>query len=494
MTGFVKKYFVKTVSILLALLFIYAAMSKLLDFENFQVQLAQSPLLSAYAGIISYSIIIIEIIVAISLFIPYTNRYGLYASLGLMSAFTIYIYLIINYSDFIPCSCGGILEKMSWTQHLIFNLFFVVLTLTAIICVDRHDYPQYNFFKLIIAPCIIIFISCFTVLALFLRSEYIIKKENNFTRRFLLNPIIREKKFITGSESYYFAGVDNIRIYLGSVSAPLWLTSLDLNLEDSISVRLYLDRSDYPFRNLQVQVTGGCYYLYDGSVPIIYRGNIGNWQASTVSRADAYFTQMTVLDTNEFGLRSQSRKNKQYILAKLKLNTAPRLSVYENILQKQIDGVFDSDGWLLSDRMLNQLIYIYGYRNQIIRMDYAMNVLDRFHTIDTISQVRISVAKLSDGRHKMKAPPFRVNKIACANGNYLYNESNLKGKHESSSAWRNSAIIDIYSTQKREYVGSFYIKNNKNQKIRGMIAKDKFLYVLIGNELRRLQFRDGLLD
>ena len=46
------------------LLFIYAAASKMLDFENFQVQLAQSPLLSAYAGFISYGVIGIEIGIA----------------------------------------------------------------------------------------------------------------------------------------------------------------------------------------------------------------------------------------------------------------------------------------------------------------------------------------------------------------------------------------------------------------------------------------------
>lgn len=61
MIAFIRKYFVMAVSILLGLLFMYAAMSKMLDFENFQVQLAQSPLLSAYAGFVSYAVITILI-------------------------------------------------------------------------------------------------------------------------------------------------------------------------------------------------------------------------------------------------------------------------------------------------------------------------------------------------------------------------------------------------------------------------------------------------
>lgn len=117
---------------LFIVLFIYAAVSKLMDFENFQIQLAQSPLLSAYAGFISYAVIIVEIVIVLLLCIKRTQQIGLYASYGLMLAFTVYIYLIINYSDFVPCSCGGILEKLGWTEHLIFNLIFVVLAVIAI--------------------------------------------------------------------------------------------------------------------------------------------------------------------------------------------------------------------------------------------------------------------------------------------------------------------------------------------------------------------------
>ena len=50
-----------------------------------------------------------------------------------LSAFTVYIYLILNYSDFVPCSCGGILEKLGWTEHLIFNGICVIMGVVAII-------------------------------------------------------------------------------------------------------------------------------------------------------------------------------------------------------------------------------------------------------------------------------------------------------------------------------------------------------------------------
>ena len=45
------------------ILFVYAAVSKLADFENFQVQVAQSPLLSAFATFIAYTTVITELII-----------------------------------------------------------------------------------------------------------------------------------------------------------------------------------------------------------------------------------------------------------------------------------------------------------------------------------------------------------------------------------------------------------------------------------------------
>ena len=128
---------VQTVNYLYILLFVYAAISKLLEFEEFRVQLAQSPLLSAYAGLIAPSVIIIELLIVLLLCFKATRLPGLYASFFLMIAFTVYIYLILNYSDFVPCSCGGIIEKLGWTEHLLFNIAFAVLAMVAIILLEK---------------------------------------------------------------------------------------------------------------------------------------------------------------------------------------------------------------------------------------------------------------------------------------------------------------------------------------------------------------------
>ncbi|MGE6397057.1 DoxX family protein [Chryseobacterium scophthalmum] len=487
--SFIRKYFVKIVSILLALLFVYAAASKLLDFENFQVQLAQSPLLSAYAGIVSYSIIAIEFIVAILLCLTATRRMALYASLGLMSAFTIYIYLILNYSDFIPCSCGGILEKLGWTEHLIFNICFVVLTVIAIFVLEINTKGRVR--NTIYLSGSTIIASCLVVILMFISSENIIKKENNFTRRFLQHPVFDDKILDLGVNSYYFAGLANGKIYLGNSTTPLYITTIDTALRSLSRTKISLDNMDHPFRNMQLKVKSSYYYLYDGNVPVIYRGRLGDSVAKTISYGDAFFNQLSVLDSMKFALRTQKRADKQYAIAFLDLMRIPKLELKPVVLQRQVDGVFDVDGLLNVEPKTGKVVYTYFYRNQYIVMDSSLNILRRLNTIDTISRANVSVIKLSDGRTKMNAPSFSVNKGFTLHGNLIFNRSNLKGKHEPSNSWKTSSIIDVYRTDEQRYIGSFYIRHKNSKAMSSMITDGGYLYVLIGNELQRYRIRDG---
>ena len=124
---------IRIVSYLHILLFMYAATNKILDYENFQAQLGQSPLLSPFTWIVAPMVPATEIVISALLSFRKTRRVGLFLSYALMVMFTAYIFIILNYSSFVPCSCGGILEKMTWTEHLYFNLFFVLLSAIALL-------------------------------------------------------------------------------------------------------------------------------------------------------------------------------------------------------------------------------------------------------------------------------------------------------------------------------------------------------------------------
>ncbi|CAI9675559.1 MULTISPECIES: MauE/DoxX family redox-associated membrane protein [Elizabethkingia] len=129
---YLKKIIPFVVSIYFVILFCYAAISKILDFEKFQDQISASPLLNGFSQFLPYTIIIVEVIIAGLLCYRKTRTIGVIGSLVLMLIFTEYITLLLSTSKNLPCSCGGILEKMSWSQHLYFNMGCVILSLIAL--------------------------------------------------------------------------------------------------------------------------------------------------------------------------------------------------------------------------------------------------------------------------------------------------------------------------------------------------------------------------
>jgi hypothetical protein len=122
-----------TVPPLLVLLFVYAALSKLFTFSDFGQQLHNQSFPSWLADFLLYFLIPVEIIIALLLCFKRTMLLGLLSSSALMLAFTGYIAMVmLHFWDRVPCSCGGILNQMGWTTHLIFNSFFLILNLLAL--------------------------------------------------------------------------------------------------------------------------------------------------------------------------------------------------------------------------------------------------------------------------------------------------------------------------------------------------------------------------
>lgn len=136
-----KKIIVDIVSSICILLFVYAAASKLLDMQSFRIQMGQSPILTTYAKPLVWVIPGIEFVVAALLVIPRTRLTGLYSFFGMMIIFTTYIVLASRFSDYVPCSCGGVIQGLNWTEHLIFNIVFIILGVTGILLYsgDKHQ-------------------------------------------------------------------------------------------------------------------------------------------------------------------------------------------------------------------------------------------------------------------------------------------------------------------------------------------------------------------
>ncbi|WP_372976114.1 MauE/DoxX family redox-associated membrane protein [Mucilaginibacter sp.] len=131
--------FQDVVAFFLIVLFIYTAVSKLLDFSQFQKQMELQTLPAWLQLVLIWSLPTIEIITGLLLMFIRTRMVGFYLSALLLIIFTGYIALVLlNYFGRVPCSCGGVIRTLGWGLHLIFNVFFLLLSFLGIYLINRE--------------------------------------------------------------------------------------------------------------------------------------------------------------------------------------------------------------------------------------------------------------------------------------------------------------------------------------------------------------------
>lgn len=129
---------VEIIAAFFIILFIYTAINKLSAISQFQNVLSKSSLIGNMAYPVSWIIPISELAIVVLLFFPATRSAGIYSSLFLVTAFTIYLVYMLAFASWLPCSCGGVLSQMSWKQHILFNISFILLALVAILIRPKH--------------------------------------------------------------------------------------------------------------------------------------------------------------------------------------------------------------------------------------------------------------------------------------------------------------------------------------------------------------------
>lgn len=480
MTSF-KNIFIKAVSYFFILLFIYASVSKILDFENFQVQLAQSPMLGAYAGVVSLLVIIVELSIVYLLVIQKFRLTGLYVSLGIMSAFTIYIFLILNYSDSIPCSCGGILEKMDWNQHLIFNLCCVLLLIVAIIISNVT-----NTIKLMSRIAMFTILPMLSVVIVF---DLTVNDNQGSFKRILVEPLTKEYQTLSfPMNNYYFAGNYGDTLFLANRKTPLLLSSIMPEFNSIKLDTIRLNNYKYDFVSVTIDVLYPYFSVSDGKVPVIFEGKLPSLVAYETGINRLYFSRFYMLEPQKYVFKTMLVKTKESELGIL--NTAKKeYQIFPDVLQKKTDGVFDTDGDMAIDHYNKKIIYTHFYLNEMITADFNFHNIQRNRTIDSLSHIAIETKTLKNGQQKLLRSPSVINRAQTLYDNKFYNVSNIRGKDESLKVSRNNFIIDVYNNQTKQYLYSFYIRNHDKDKIRGILCTKHYFYVLSGNKISRYTFK-----
>lgn len=133
---------IEIISQILILLFLYTSVMKLSSPTQFLMAMRQVSILKPFSEILTIAIPTIEILLCI-LLISKKRKLGLFLSTVLLTIFTIYVSYMLIFIPKLPCSCGGIIQHMTWHQHLYFNISMTFLSALAFYLI-RSNSNQYR--------------------------------------------------------------------------------------------------------------------------------------------------------------------------------------------------------------------------------------------------------------------------------------------------------------------------------------------------------------
>jgi hypothetical protein len=325
-------------------------------------------------------------------------------------------------------------------------------------------------------------VSCFFgsmifILVLVVLAENAKHLSNHFARALPPHIVIPGNIFEFNRGNYYIAGINAGGIYVGMFGMPDRFFKVNLNLKDSQTIKISFPPSTRLYQGCYGVVDSSTAYIFDGSQPVIYSGDLSTCKMTLASKP-FYFTEGIERSRNSFILRTIA-DNQNWLLRSIEDSSG--IKGRKNLLVKQIDGIFCTDGSLLRVPKSDKILYVYYYRNQFICADTNLNLLYKGKTIDTVTHAHIKVAVIkSQGQITLASPPFYVNRKSCVNSEYLFVQSALTADNEIAKTLNEVSTIDIYSIKDGKYKYSFYLPRFRNEELRDFKVYDKTLIAFFG--------------
>lgn len=459
---------IELIVFLIAVLFLYAAGSKLADYGLFVRQMNKSPLLVGLSGFVGWAVPVTEILITLMLIIPKYRLAGFYAAFALMVLFTSYIVSILTFSEELPCACGGVLSALGWKNHVWFNAFFIALSFTGVFLlsgIKDHEStrPTWRMWQSIVLSC---FGAISIIGILHLRSNTGSNGKADFIRN-TQTEVFELKSFEFDREDLYMAGVTSDQIFISSFNDPLNLLILDTALNEIGSVRISLAADSIDLKNARVSVDSATFYVFAGAHPAIFKGSTKDWKAYQVFQHTPYFINAVYVDDNCLFLSAVVEKNgsgiDQTVIGKVQ-NHPPSVVWYASILKGQSDSIYSSLGFLRYSKEVNRLIYTYRYDGKFTIMDTTLSAVRDYKTIDSILNLASAHEKLNADEHVSESIWREINVFAQVADNLLFIQSASQDK--ASYSFDDVSVIDVYDIEGGKYQYSYVIPREKDSKIK----------------------------
>lgn len=307
-------------------------------------------------------------------------------------------------------------------------------------------------------------------------------EHNDFERSFIESYPDVESQWSLQSPKHYIAGLHGGYLYIADVFGRANLLSVNCEKADDI-----IDAITIPIsvNDSHIIVDSGGVYVADLNRFDIFRFKITSRNSINdgVQVFDStFFVEAVPVRGEAFAIRTLNQSNEYVLALKTSLKASPIHS--PGLLEKQIDGLFCTDGMLHFNADLQQLIYVYYYRNEFICMDSSLHLRYRGKTIDGVERVQIRVAEIkSDQAIALASPPRIVNKKSHSSGDWLFIHSVIKARNESKSAFNQHDVLDIYNLRNGRYAGSFYLPRINGEKLRDFKVYGNMLVAIHGRFL-----------
>jgi len=130
---------------ILMFLYLYASFSKYFDLQEFRHAMRMQPFPPFLRTAMFWGLPPVEIVTSVLLVISRTRKFAYSLSMGLLIAFTLYIGIILlDFFPHVPCTCGGLISKLTWKQHLIFNIIFIGINIWGLRTMKASDKKYFS--------------------------------------------------------------------------------------------------------------------------------------------------------------------------------------------------------------------------------------------------------------------------------------------------------------------------------------------------------------
>ena len=322
-------------------------------------------------------------------------------------------------------------------------------------------------------------------------------RSGDFYRLYPPSPILQIGSQMFKGNLNYIAGVTSQTLYFGHTTDPTHLFGLNTGFDDTSTVLINIEQVEpINFYSVNVQIDSPYFYYSDGSIPFLYRGLLSDWAINEVIQNRLYFQEAVPVSDSAFVVRCISKSKEENTLGKLYID-GNRVSFAYDLLQKQVDGIFCTDGMLHFDAYLNRVVYLYYYRNQYVVADTNLHVDFKGNTIDTfsIAQVKTEVLSLESQRsNQLAVPPPLVNKNSSVYQGWLFVHSNVMAQNDKHATFRRADVIDVYDLIEKEYVLSLHIPHKEGKGLKTFAVLRGKLVVLYETFIEAYSFNPKYFD